>query len=384
MIGKTVSHYRILEKLGGGGMGVVDKAEDSRLGRMVALKCLPEKLAQSPKAIERFRREASAASALDHPHICSVFEIGEYEGKPFIVMQYLTGQTLKQKLGRRRPRTSSFERGEGDAPSPRDSGGYPGAVKPLKLSEIVDLGIQVADALDAAHSKGILHRDIKPANIFVTERGQAKLLDFGLAKLVTEREAKEEAFGDSTTSDGPLTSSGEVVGTVEYMSPEKVRSEELDARTDLFSLGLVLYEMAAGQRAFSGDSVGAVVNAVLHRVPPSARLFNPDMPPKFEEIVSKAIEKDRALRYQTASDIRADLQRLKRDTEPEHGRVQPVVVDHRAVWKLRRWVTAGVAPLALLAIAMLLVGLSFSVLGVETHGRALTVEDAAGEGAAAR
>jgi len=269
MVGKTVSHYRILEKLGGGGMGVVYKAEDTHLGRMVALKFLPEKLAQGPKSIERFRREAYAASALDHPNICSVFEIGEYEGEPFIVMQYLAGQTLKQKLGRRRPRTSSFERRERDAQSPRDSGEYEGAVKPLMVSEILDLGIQVADALDAAHSKGILHRDIKPANIFVTERGQAKLLDFGLAKLVPGREARKEALGDSTTSDRPLTSSGEVVGTVEYMSPEQVRREELDARTDLFSLGLVLYEMAAGQRAFSGDSVGAVVNAVLHRVPPS-------------------------------------------------------------------------------------------------------------------
>jgi len=358
MVGKTVSHYRILEKLGGGGMGVVYKAEDTHLGRMVALKFLPEKLAQGPKSIERFRREAYAASALDHPNICSVFEIGEYEGEPFIVMQYLAGQTLKQKLGRRRPRTSSFERRERDAQSPRDSGEYEGAVKPLMVSEILDLGIQVADALDAAHSKGILHRDIKPANIFVTERGQAKLLDFGLAKLVPGREARKEALGDSTTSDRPLTSSGEVVGTVEYMSPEQVRREELDARTDLFSLGLVLYEMAAGQRAFSGDSVGAVVNAVLHRVPPSPRLFNPDVPPKLEEIISKAIEKDRALRYQTASDMRADLQRLKRDSESEQVEVPPAEAGHRSVWVRRPWVAAGIVPLALLAIAMLLVGLN--------------------------
>ena len=203
-----------------------------------------------------------------------------------------------------------------------------------------------------------MHRDIKPANIFLTERGQAKLLDFGLAKLVTGREANEEPTGDSPTSDEPLTNIGEVVGTVEYMSPEQVRSEELDGRTDLFSLGLVLYEMAAGQQAFSGDSLGAVVNAILHRIPPSPRLFNPDLPPKFEEIISKAIEKDRTLRYQTASDMRADLQRLKRDLESERGRVLPVVADHGSVWKRRGWVAVGIAPLGLVVIALLLVGLN--------------------------
>ena len=358
MIGRTIGYYRLLEKLGSGGMGVVYRAEDTRLGRMVALKFLPEEMAQDPKSIERFRREACAASALDHPNICSIFEIGAYEGKPFIVMQYLPGQTLKQMLGRRHPRASSFGRRERDAHSPRDSGEYQGAVKPLKVSEILDLGIQVADALDAAHSKGIVHRDIKPANIFVTERGQAKVLDFGLAKLVTAREAKEGATDGSTTSDGPLTGSGDVVGTVEYMSPEQVRCEEVDARTDLFSFGLVLYEMAAGQRAFSGDSLGAIVNSILHRVLPSPRLYNPDLPPKFEAIISKAIERDRTLRYQTASDLRADLQRLKRDTESEHGGVQPVVADRRSVWKRRGWVAAGIAPLALVVIAMLLVGLN--------------------------
>ncbi|MGO8733109.1 MAG: protein kinase domain-containing protein [Terriglobia bacterium] len=358
MIGQTVSHYRILEKLGGGGMGVVYKAEDTRLGRMVALKFLPKESAQGPKSIERFQREAYAASALDHPNICSVFEIGEYKGEPFIVMQYFAGQSLQQKLGRRRPRTSSFERRERGAQLPRDSGEHEGTAKPLKTSEILDLGIQIADALDAAHSKGILHRDIKPANIFLTERGQAKLLDFGLAKLVTGREANEEPTGDSPTSDEPLTNIGEVVGTVEYMSPEQVRSEELDGRTDLFSLGLVLYEMAAGQQAFSGDSLGAVVNAILHRIPPSPRLFNPDLPPKFEEIISKAIEKDRTLRYQTASDMRADLQRLKRDLESERGRVLPVVADHGSVWKRRGWVAVGIAPLGLVVIALLLVGLN--------------------------
>jgi serine/threonine-protein kinase len=358
MVGRTIGHYRVLAKLGGGGMGVVYKAEDTRLGRIVALKFLPEELAQGPKSIERFRREASAASALDHPNICSVFEIGEYEGKPFIVMQYLAGETLKQKLGRRRPRTSSSERKERDAPAPRDSGEYQGPVKPLKVSEILDLGIQVADALDAAHSKGIVYRDIKPANIFITERGQAKLLDFGLAKLVTAHEAKKGATGDSTTSDQPLTTSGDVVGTVEYMSPEQVRSEEVDPRTDLFSLGLVLYEMATGQRAFSGDSLGAIVNSILHRVLPSPRLLNPDLPPRFEEIIWKAIERDRALRYQTASGLRADLQRLKRDTESEQGGVQPVDADHRSTRKRPGWMAAGIVPLALVAIAALLVGLN--------------------------
>jgi serine/threonine protein kinase/Tfp pilus assembly protein PilF len=358
LVGQTVSHYRIVEKLGSGGMGVVYKAQDTQLPRFVALKFLPEDLARGPKAIERFRREAYAASGLDHPHICGVFEIGEHEGKPFIVMQYLAGETLKQMLARRRPRTPSFERRERDAPSPRDSGGYQGPVKPLKLSEILDLGIQLADALDAAHSRGIVHRDIKPANIFITEHGQAKLLDFGLAKLAREHPAKNEATGDSITSDESLTGSGNVVGTVEYMSPEQVRAEELDGRTDLFSLGLVLYEMAAGKAALSGESVGAVVNAVLHRVPPSPRLFNPDIPPKLEAIIARAIEKDRALRYQTAADLRADLQRLKRDTESEHGGAHPVAVDHPSIWKRRGRVAAGIVSLALLAIAMLLVGLN--------------------------
>jgi serine/threonine protein kinase/tetratricopeptide (TPR) repeat protein len=355
MVGKTISHYRILEKLGAGGMGVVYKAEDTRMGRTVAVKFLSPELKQGPKSFERFHREACAASALDQSNICSVFEIGEHEGAPFIVMQYLAGETLKQKLSHRRLRTSSSKSSEWPPPSTQDSGEQQGAVKPLKLSEILELGIQVADALEAAHASRIIHRDIKPANIFVTERGQAKVLDFGLAKVVTQHEAKRQSTGDSTTSEGELTSSGELVGTVEYMSPEQVQSEELDARTDLFSLGLVLYEMATGQRAFSGDSLGAIVNAILHRTPPPPRLYNPDLPPKFEEIITRAIEKDRTLRYQTASDLRADLQRLKRDTESEQGVVLPIVSDHHPDWKWRWWVAASVA---LVANAALIVGLN--------------------------
>ncbi|HMD86051.1 MAG TPA: protein kinase [Terriglobia bacterium] len=341
LVGKTVSHYRIVEKLGSGGMGVVYKARDTQLPRFVALKFLPEELAGGSKSIERFRREAYAASALDHPHICTVFEIGEHEGKPFIVMQCLTGQTLKQMLGRRHPRSSFFERRERNAPSPRASGEYQGAVKPLKVSEILDLGIQVADALDAAHSKGIVHRDIKPANIFITEHGQAKLLDFGLAKLVREHEAIKEATGDSTTSDGSLTSSGDVVGTVEYMSPEQVRGEELDARTDLFSLGVVLYEMAAGYPAFSGTTSALIFDAILHKAPTSPVRISPECPAELERIICKALEKDREMRYQSASEMRSDLKCLRRDTGTGREAAMEVISDHRGVGGtppiLRRW-----------------------------------------------
>jgi serine/threonine protein kinase/TolB-like protein/Tfp pilus assembly protein PilF len=341
-IGSMVAHYRILEKLGSGGMGVVYKAENTHLNCTVAIKFLPQEVAHDREALRRFSREAHAASALNHPNICTVHDLGEHEGQPFIVMECLEGQTLKKLI----------EVGEGTT---LPFGIRRVAIQPEKL---VDLGIQVANALDAAHSRGIVHRDIKPANIFITEHGEAKLLDFGLAKLVRDRGAKRGATDDSTTSDGTLTSSGDVVGTAEYMSPEQVRAEEIDTRTDLFSLGLVLYEMAAGQRAFSGDSVAAVVNAIQHRVPPSPRLFNPDVPPRLDEIISKAIEKDRALRYQTASDLRADLQRLKRDTESEQTNIQPVVAVHRSARKGRWWGAAGIASLALVAIAMLLVGLN--------------------------
>jgi serine/threonine protein kinase/Tfp pilus assembly protein PilF len=293
MIGQTISHYRIVEQLGAGGMGIVFKAHDSRLDRAVALKFLPETMAQEPLALERFRREARAASALNHPNICTIYDIGDQDGRAFIAMEFLDGETLR-----------SYIHG-----------------KALPLEEILKLGIQIAEALDAAHAEGIIHRDIKPANIFVTKRGQAKVLDFGLAKLVPKGVAGADAdFGGETLDSTSIV--GIISGTPSYMSPEQIRGDNLDPRTDIFSLGLVLYEMATGRQAFSGATGGMIIEVVLTRPPVPARSINPDLPPRLEEIINKALHKDRDQRYQQAADIRADLQRFERGAD-SRWRVAP-------------------------------------------------------------
>src|SRR5258707_3695139 len=328
MIGQSISHYRVLEKLGTGGMGIVYKAQDLRLERYVALKFLPDNLTNDTQALERFRREALAASALNHANIGTVHDIGEQDGRPFLAMEFIDGETMRRHVNG----------------------------KPLPVEEILNLGIQIADALDAAHAEGIIHRDIKPANIFVTKRGQAKVLDFGLAKLISKRDGDTDVSDSSHPGlENPISIVGVISGTPSYMSPEQIRGDDLDVRADVFSLGLLLYEMATGQKAFPGNTGGVIIEAILSKSPPSIRPVKPELPVQLEAILNKAIEKDKEQRYQNAAELRSDLQVLKRGFESGHTVTALLATSgaRRASWIRRnKWAAAGIAAGVIVTMAL--------------------------------